>query len=80
MHPVILLITSINHKVHAGGPGFIFDKLNEIKNDTAVICAFTPDDLCSYDTAAVIYQDPATCDVELHAEQQVMQLTPWKRG
>lgn len=38
-HPVILLITHLNYKVHAGGyPGFIFDELQEIKEDTGDFC------------------------------------------
>lgn len=40
-HPVILLITSLNYKVYAGGPGFIFDELHEIREDTLVIFAFS---------------------------------------
>lgn len=36
----------------------------------------------TYEQAAhgVIYQKSATCDVSFQAEQQVMQLTPWKLG
>lgn len=40
-HPVISLITSQNHKVYAGGPGFIFDELHEMKEDTLMIFAFS---------------------------------------